>query len=396
MKRRRQLRSGEPKRTTMFWEEQFMRDHRSVPASAKASAAAAVVLLVATTFGHAQDVTPQEQKLIEAAKKEGAITVLNAIFADRTGQRLGEAFIKRYDLGPNFQFNNLRKGTGQTVAQVRQEIMAGRFTVDILLVSSPGFFAEAHKRGAFEKLDSGHWHAYEEVIKSAGQYAEYPYVVTPFAYTFQPVWNASCPGMEDFNVTSYADTVKPELKGKTIASDLTKSLTYTNTAISLKENGVMDPKDFWPKLKATDPIIEFRTEPKMQMVIACQRPFDMWNLSGRVYQNVLKEPKLAKMLKIGTYKEGQVLLGNQAAVIKGAPHTNAAKLFMDFMLSKEGMDIIVEGEGLYALRKDYQPPDAAKPYLFDVTKVKLLGMKDWVAASSQFKPVRDAWASVFR
>ena len=32
----------------------------------------------------------------------------------------------------------------------------------------------------------------------------------------------------------------------------------------------------------------------MQMVITCQRPLDMWNLSGRVYQNVLKKPDLAK------------------------------------------------------------------------------------------------------
>jgi iron(III) transport system substrate-binding protein len=372
-----------------------MRDHRSGPV-AKLSALSALLLLAATALGHAQNLTPQEQKLVEAAKKEGAVTVLNAIFADRTGQRLGEAFVKRYNLGPNFQFNNLRKGTGQTVAQVRQEIMAGRLTVDILLVSSPGFFSEAHKRGAFEKLDSGHWHAYEDIIKSASQYAEYPYVVTPFGYTFQPVWNASCPGMEKFTVNSYPEAVAPALKGKTIASDLTKSLTYTNTSISLKENGLLDLKEYWPKLKATDPIVEFRTEPKMQMVIACQRPFDMWNLSGRVYQNVLKEPKLAEALKIGTYKEGQVMLGNQAAVLKGAPHTNAGKLFIDFMLSKEGMDVIVEGEALNSFRKDYEPPPAAKPYLFDVTKVKLLGLKDWVAASSQFKPVREEWASVFR
>ena len=32
----------------------------------------------------------------------------------------------------------------------------------------------------------------------------------------------------------------------------------------------------------------------MQMVISCQRPFDMWNLSGRVYQNVLKSADLAR------------------------------------------------------------------------------------------------------
>ena len=41
----------------------------------------------------------------------------------------------------------------------------------------------------------------------------------------------------------------------------------------------MNFDDLWDKLKATDPIVEFRTEAKMQMVVSCQRPFDMWNLT---------------------------------------------------------------------------------------------------------------------
>lgn len=361
-----------------------------------AGVASALALCTLASFAQADELTPQEKSLIEAAKKEGAVTVLNPLFADRTGQRLGEAFIKKYSLGSGFQFNNLRKGTGQTVAQVRQEIMAGKFTVDILTVSSPGFFSEAAKRGAFEKLDSGHWKDYESIVKQAGQYADYPYVVTPYAYAFQPVWNAGCPGMENFNATSYADVVKPELKGKTISSDISKSLTYTNTVISLKENGVLDTADLWKKLKATDPIVEFRSEPKMQMVVSCQRPLDMWNIAGRVYQNVLKKPELGKQLKVGTYKEGLVMLGNQVAVIKGAPHPNAGKLFVEFMLSKEGMDLLIEGETLYSFRKDYDPPPEAKPYLVDLKTQKLLGLKDWVASSTQIKPVRDEWLSMFK
>ena len=174
-------------------------------ATAFAAPCTAIVLFAAATVAQAADLTPQEKALVEGAKKEGAVTVLNAIFSDRTGERLGQAFTKLYDLGPNFKFNNLRKGTGQTVAQVRQEIVANKFTVDILLVSGPGFFDEAAKRGAFEKLDSGHWKNHEELIKTAGQYANYPYVVVPFAYSFQPVWNSSCPGMSNFSVSNYDD-----------------------------------------------------------------------------------------------------------------------------------------------------------------------------------------------
>ncbi len=365
-------------------------------ATACAAPWAMVALLAASTVGHAVELTPQEQKLVGPAKQEGGVVLLNPIFSDRTGQRLGEAFVRRYGLGADFKFSNLRKGTGQTVAQVRQEIVAHKFTVDILLVSAPGFFDEAIKHDAFEALDSGYWKDHAELTKQAGQYANYPYVVVPFAYSFQPVWNSSCPGMSSFDAASYADVVKPELKGKTIASDITKSFTYTNTAISLQENGVLDLKAFWDKLKATDPIVEFRTEPKMQMVMTCQRPIDMWNLSGRVYQNVLKKPDLANVLKVGKYREGQVMLGNQAAVLKGAPHPNAAKLFVEFMLSKEGTDVFIEGEAMYSFMKGYTPPSETKPYVFDLTKTKLLGLKDWVAASKQAKEVRNEWQARFQ
>jgi iron(III) transport system substrate-binding protein len=356
----------------------------------------AVALLAATSFAHAQTLTPQEQKLVAGAKQEGAVTLLNPLLSDRTGQRLGEAFVKRYDLGSGFKFNNLRKGTGQTVAQVRQEMVAKRFTVDILMVSAPSFFEEANKRGAFEPLDSANWKAHEALATKAGQYFSYPNVVIPLAYTFQPVWNASCPGMENFNVTSYADVASPALKGKTIASDITKSITYTNTVISLIENKAVEFPALWDRLKATDPLIEFRTEPKMQMVITCQRPFDMWNLAGRVYQNVLNKPDLAKILKIGSYKEGQVMLGNQAAVIKGAPHPNAGKLLIEFMLSKDGTDVLVEGEASDTFLANYTAPAAARAYLLDLSKHKLLGLKDWVASGRQVKPVRDEWQQRFQ
>ena len=343
----------------------------------------------------AAPLTPQEERLIAAAKSEGAVIVLNAQFSDETAQLLGEDFVKRYDLGPDFKFNNLRKGTGATVAQVRQEMQAGKHTVDILLVSAPAFFEEALKRGAFEALDSGYWKQHEELARKAGQYFNYPYVVVPFAYSFQPVWNSSCPGMDNFTAHSYADVVKPELQGKTIASDVTKSFTYTNTALSIQEAGV-NLRELWDKLKATDPLVEFRSEPKMQMVVSCQRPLDMWNLTGRVYQNVLKKPDLQKVLKFATYEEGQVMLGNQAGVIKGAPHPNAAKLFIEYMLSKQGTDIFVTGESMYSFMGGYQPPAAAAPYLFDMSRTKLLGLKDWVGAQDQFKNVREEWQQRFQ
>ena len=359
-------------------------------------AVSAAALLIATSFASAAELSPQEKKLADAARKEGAVTIINAQLADVTARDLAKAFIERYNLGPDFKFNNLRKGTGATVAQTRQEILAGKHTADVVVVARP---ASSMPRSSAARSSS----STASTGRTARNWRKRPvsisvdsYVVIPFAYTFQSVWNSSCPGMSTFSANSYADVVKPELKGKTIASDITKSFTYTNTAISLQEHGLLDLKAFWQKLKATDPLVEFRTEPKMQMVISCQRPLDMCDLTGRAYQNIIHAPQLAKVMKFGTYKEGQVMLGNQGAVIKGAPHPNAGKLLLDFMLSKEGTDIVIGDEAIYTFRKDYKPPAKAAPYLFDVSKAKLMGLKDWISAQKKFKAVRSEWQSVFR
>ena len=363
--------------------------------SLSASVGAVAIALLGVASSADAALTPQEQKLVRAAKKEGAVVIINPLFSDGTAKRMGPAFVKRYGLGGEFKFHNIRKGTGSTVATVRQEIKAGKFTIDVHLVSAPGFFYAAAKRGAFLKLDSGYWKDHVELLDKAGQYHNYPYVVVPLAYTFQPIINISCPGMKNVKVASYPDSVQAALKGKTIAPDLAKSFTLTNTAISLIENG-FDMNGYWDALKTTKPIVMFRTERQIQAVISCERGLSLWNLAGRAYQNIKKQPRLAKVLRVGHFKEGQVMLGNQAAAVKGAPHPNAGKLLIEFLLSKEGTDIFVGEEAIYSFRKGYLAPPKARPYLLDLSKHKLLGLKDWVGAQRKFKKVRGAWSKRFK
>ena len=101
----------------------------------------ALALALAVPALGATPISPQEKKLIPAAKKEGSVAVLQTSFQSETMQRLGAAFVKHYGLGSGFKVVNIQKGTGPTVAQARQEIRAGKFTFDIVTVASAGFFA---------------------------------------------------------------------------------------------------------------------------------------------------------------------------------------------------------------------------------------------------------------
>lgn len=344
----------------------------------------------------ADDLTPQEKALIPLAKKEGAVISLISLFQDRTAKALEKGFRERYGLGDDFSYTNIRKGTGPSLSMARQEIKADRVTFDVIMTAGAGFFAGAAKQGAFAKLDSGQWKYHEKGAKKAGAFFQYPYFVVGTAYTFQPIWNISCPGMENVNITSYKDVLSPKYKGKTIASDVTKSSSYSFTTLGLKQAG-FDIYAMWKELKAQDPLVAFRTEPKMQTVINCERPIDMWNLAGRVLQAVEKDPSLAKKLRWGTYKEGQVLLTRQLAAMKGAPHPNAAKLFVEFLLSKPGIDIMTEREvATITYREGYTVPASVKQYALDLKDIKVIGIKDELATNKQFKKMRSEWRQVFK
>lgn len=351
---------------------------------------------VAPAFG-ATPITPQEKKLIPLAKKEGSVSFLQTSFNDPTIRRMSAAFIKHYGLGSGFKLASIQKGTGPTVSQARQEIRAGKFTFDVVAVASAGFFIGASKVGAFLPLDSGQWKNHAENAKARGVFSDYPHFLAPFAYTFQPVWNSGCPGVKDLKVNSYSDIVdNPKLKGKILVSDVTKSSSYSLTTIGLMENG-FDVEGMWKKLKALDPIVGFRTSAKLQIMANCERAVDMWNLSGRMIQLIRKKPDLAKFMRWGTYKEGHVLLGMQAGVVKGAAHPNAGKLLMEFLLTKEAVDIVAEEEiSFYSMLKGYNPPESVKKYMIDFDKVKTLPIKDQTAAAKKFKKMRQQWQRVFR
>ncbi|CAN0506165.1 unnamed protein product, partial [Discosporangium mesarthrocarpum] len=63
---------------------------------ASAFTAAALVAAAGPSLAAMDDITPQEKALIEPAKTEGAVTLINALFQERTADRLASGFKQRY------------------------------------------------------------------------------------------------------------------------------------------------------------------------------------------------------------------------------------------------------------------------------------------------------------
>jgi iron(III) transport system substrate-binding protein len=331
-------------------------------------------------------------KLVEAAKQEGEVHYIDALIQPKTHALLERAFRKKYGLPDSFKVTHTLRGTGEVVATVQQEIKAGQHTIDFVWVGAPAFFKAAAKDGHFLPYASPEWKRYEAAAKRVGLEVDPPNWITPAAYTFVPVWNRKCPGFASVQIKTWKDMLNPAFRDKSIIGDVRKSFTYAATWAGME--GALG-KDFLPKyVEVTQPVIVFRTEESLQKVMSCEYPIQLWQISGRVYQRALDDPTLD--LGVAWPEEGVVVLSVPMAILKGSKRPNAAKLFMEFLLSEEGMQAFVTGEGVFSLREGFQVPAAVKKYTPDIATVKPMLVNWGTFTIPEVRKVQDQFRKILR
>jgi iron(III) transport system substrate-binding protein len=352
-------------------------------------------VLLGLVLGALAGVTPAwaaDARLIAAAKQEGEVHYIDALVQPKTQALLDRAFRKKYGLPDSFKLTHTLRGTGEVVASTQQEIKAGQHTIDVVWVGAPGFFKAAAKEGALLPYVPTEWSRYEAAVKRGGIEVDPPNWVVPVAYAFVPVWNRKCAGFEKVQIKSWKDMLNPAFRGKSQIGDVRKSFTFSATWAGF-ESAL--GKDFIPKyVETTQPAIFFRTEESLQKVMSCEYPIQLWQLSGRVYQRVQEDPALD--LGVAYPQEGVVLLGVPIAIVKGSRHPNAAKLFLEFLLSEEGMTAFITGEGVFSLREGFKVPEAVRKFTPDVASVKAMPV-DWSALTiPEVRRIQNEFRKVLR
>jgi len=86
--------------------------------------------------------------------------------------------------------------------------------------------------------------------------------------------------------------------------------------------------------------------------------------------------------------EGAIQVPSPTAIVKGSPHPNAAKLFLDWALSREGQALMVELGSFSSLREAPLPPG-----------VDAAAIKTWYPDDAEvekvFKPWTDDWNKAY-
>jgi iron(III) transport system substrate-binding protein len=332
-----------------------------------------------------QGVSPEEKarltELIEAAKKEGSLTYWDVVIQPETNDTLTAAFRKLYGLPNGFQVHYQLSATAPLVTRVEQEINAGRVTIDVAAVGSPSWVFERTAAGDALEYDSPQYKFYEEVM--AHGLGRRGFFAFNGAYLFVPMWSTD---RIKFDGKSWKDVINAVPAGRISIGDVAKSVAYLATYAGQRE--VLD-LNYFKAIAAMKPSFLIRSEQIAGRLVTGEDLMAFSGMPTRAYQYNQKGGKLKFLLP----EEGSVLLPQSMFILAKAPHPNAAKLWVDFVLSEQGQNILVKGEAMVSGRTGFKSP--LPEYAPGIDSLKLIKV-DWKGLSSgKLNGLRDEWTGIF-
>jgi iron(III) transport system substrate-binding protein len=354
-------------------------------------AAAAIALMLGAAPAMAQDIPAAKgldvaakaalAKLIDSAKQEGSLTYADTILQPSTNTLLAKAFRDYYGLPASFQVNYTLLQSGALVTRIEQEIGADKVRFDVASVGSPTWVIEKHKAGQLLEYRSPQYAAFKAAF-DAGLGIDGVFAFNG-GYAQIPIWNTE---ILDFKGKSYKEAVAAAVPGRFSVGDVANSESHLTTYAGLRQ--IFDVP-FFKSMAQKKPAFLSRSEQSAQRIVTGQDVIAFGGNPSRVLQNNQKGAKL----KILYPEEGFVLLPQATFILKAAPHPNAAKLWLDFVLSEAGQDILARNEALMSGRAGFKSPVPDVAPNFEQLKIIKV---DWTAMTAdQLRKYRDEWVSIF-
>ncbi len=275
------------------------------------------------------------QALIDGAKKEGQV-VFYASMEAPSAQRLSGAFERKY---PFLKVEATRIGSERMATRLIAEAQARKVRADVVHQSAFDFYGVLQK-GLFDSYLSAERAAIPaEYRDDKGLWVMASATLNVIAYNKKMVSAADAP-------KSFWDLTAAKWKGQLLMDDNESKW----MAGMMQYYGEAKTVELLKMLAAQD--IQFRTGhssiqtllaagERAAVVVAFANGVDRLKKEGAPIEWIAPEPVIG--LTFGT------------AVVKDAPHPNAARLFNDFLLSREGQEITAAA-GYFVPRTDVASP----------------------------------------
>ncbi|MGE0652893.1 MAG: ABC transporter substrate-binding protein [Alphaproteobacteria bacterium] len=309
-------------------------------------AVAGALALVAPT-AMAADFAKEWADLVAAAKKEGVVSIAAGGSPSRNYQDVFEAFKKKYGIRVEVS----RGGANSTISRVLAERKTGKYTMDVALISvriNNQRLVPSESLIPFEPLlihpevvDKSKW--YGGRYWYGDKFTKFTFFYTAGVIDGLRFWyNTKKVDAKDIaTIKSPEDLLEPKWKGK-IAAQAMEDPSGIRQMIDSWQTEGMGPD--WVRKFLTEAGVNFSAD---------RRIIETWLVGGRfpIKAPTGAEEELRTLAKKGIpIKEGVIPArtgmlrasgsGCCISAFKNAPHPNAAKLFINWFLTKEGQTLV--------------------------------------------------------
>jgi len=276
---------------------------------------AIVLILCHLQVTQAQTANPD---LIAQAKKEGRVTWYTTVSIPESKQFM-DMFEKQY---PFIKVDLLRSGSGPLVNRIVSEYAAKNYAADILHgMSSRGGFTVLKQRNIIGRYESAERKFFPAELKDKDGYWS-----STFQNTFVLAYNKRNVKPDDVPKT-YEDLLKPMWKGRQIIND-TDNFEWFDGLLKFwgRDKGLA----YFRRLAQQDQIFQRGARGRIQLVAAGEAPLTIGY--GPHAQSYVNQGAPIEWVVL----EPVVVIVNTVSLAQRAPHPAAARLLIDFLLSKAG------------------------------------------------------------
>lgn len=289
------------------------------------------------------------QSVMELAKKEGQVVWYSSL-ALSLAQKVRDAFNKK-SLGITCELN--RDGSERIFQKLMQEASANLWIADVVHTSDISHFLDFKaKRMLVKYAPAGSERFRPEFRDRDGFYTVLrgtPYVI---GINTQKVPKADAP-------RRWKDLLDPRWKGKLVhAHPGYSGVVMTGVTGLLGAFGW----DYFAALAKNDPlVVQSAVDPPMKIAGG-----EAWVGASGEY-NLYRALKQGNPIEIVFPVEGVPFVSSANAILAKAPHPNAARVFTDFLFSREAQQIMAD-DGLYVPNEEVTYPKGKRP----LREIKLL------------------------
>jgi iron(III) transport system substrate-binding protein len=320
----------------------------------------------------AEAITPA---LIEAAKKEGKVTFYTAMDL-QFAERLGKAFEAKY---PGIAARVERSGAERVFTRIAQEYSSNIHSVDVVNTSDQAHCIIWKRNGWLAP------YLPEEVVKHYDKRYYDPeglnvvtrILISPIAYNTNLVKKEDAP-------TSFKDLLDPKWKGKLVKAHPAYSGTIMNSTFEVARDLGWD---YFVKLAAQN-VMQVQSATDTPKRISLGERAVMVDGAGYL---VIRYKEAGQPVEIVYPEEGTPLATGPSVVFKGAPNPNAARLFQNWMHSRDAQQLVVDDARQYSAHSQ----TVEKPGIRKLADIKLM-KEDPEGILAEGEAVKRRYAEIFK